>query len=84
MPINARDWLVAGVTDMHRTFNTLVAQADKIMEFYPYSGNMFVFCGRGSDIFKIIWWDSQGPVCSPRGWRRVGLFGLQPKMARST
>lgn len=46
---------------MRRGFNTLAAQADKVLTEDPYSGHLFVFRGRRGDLLKIIWWDSQGP-----------------------
>lgn len=60
VPSNTRVWLAAGVTDMRRGFNTLAAQAEKVLELDPYSGHLFVFRGRRGDLLKIIWWDSQG------------------------
>ena len=40
---NTRVWLAAGVTDMRRGFNTLAAQAEKLLELDPYSGHLFAF-----------------------------------------
>lgn len=60
VPSNTRIWLAAGVTDMRRGFNTLAAQAEKVLEEDPYSGHLFVFRGRRGNLLKIIWWDSQG------------------------
>jgi len=62
VPSNTRVWLAAGVTDMRRGFNTLAAQAEKVLAEDPYSGHLFVFRGRRGDLLKIIWWDSQGGV----------------------
>ena len=45
---------------MRRRFNTLAVQAEKVLEFDPYSGHLFVFRGRRGDLLKIIWWDDQG------------------------
>ncbi|MEP1535135.1 MAG: IS66 family insertion sequence element accessory protein TnpB [Hyphomicrobiales bacterium] len=59
VPSNTRVWLAAGVTDMRRGFNTLAAQAGKVLAEDPYSGHLFVFRGRRGDLLKIIWWDSQ-------------------------
>jgi transposase len=47
------------VTDMRRGFNTLAAQAEKVLAEDPYSGHLFVFRGRLGALLKIIWWDSQ-------------------------
>ena len=52
--------MAAGVTDMRRGFNTLAAQAEKVLDLDPYSGQLFVFRGRRGDLLKIIWWDQQG------------------------
>ena len=41
-------------------FNTLAAQAEKVLAEDPYSGHLFVFRGRRGDLLKIIWWDNQG------------------------
>ncbi|MBM2324343.1 MULTISPECIES: IS66 family insertion sequence element accessory protein TnpB [Marivita] len=60
VPSNTKIWLAAGVTDMRRGFNTLAAQAEKVLEEDPYSGHLFVFRGRRGDLLKIIWWDAQG------------------------
>lgn len=57
---NTRVWLAAGVTDMRRGFNTLAAQAEKVLDLDPYPGHLFVFRGRRGDLLKIIWWDQQG------------------------
>jgi transposase len=60
IPSNTRVWLAAGVTDMRRGFNTLAAQAEKVLSEDPYSGYLFVFRGRRGDLLKITWWGSQG------------------------
>ncbi|MCP4319808.1 MAG: IS66 family insertion sequence element accessory protein TnpB [Hyphomicrobiales bacterium] len=60
VPSNTRIWLAAGVTDMRRGFNTLAAQAEKVLAEDPFSGHLFVYRGRRGDLLKIIWWDSQG------------------------
>ncbi len=60
VPSNTRIWLAAGVTDMRRGFNTLAAQAERVLAEDPYSGHLFVYRGRRGDLIKIIWWDSQG------------------------
>ena len=60
VPSNTRVWLAAGFTDRRRGFNTLAAQAEKVLELDPYSGHLFAFRGRRGDLLKIIWWDQQG------------------------
>ena len=94
VPLNARVWLAAGVTDMRKGFATLAAQAEQTTRQNPFNGHMFVFRGRQGDLIKIIWWVSHcraiGPsgngasrarVCSRSGWRRAGSSGHPPKRA---
>ncbi|WP_170419705.1 IS66 family insertion sequence element accessory protein TnpB [Ruegeria atlantica] len=45
---------------MRREFNTLAAQAEKLLTEDPYSGHLFVFRDRRGYLLKIIWWDQQG------------------------
>jgi transposase len=35
VPSNTRVWLAAGITDMRRKFNTLAAQAEKVLAEVP-------------------------------------------------
>jgi len=60
VPMDARVWLAAGVTDMRKGFAALAAQAEQTTQQNPFSGHMFVFRGRQGDLVKIIWWDGQG------------------------
>ena len=96
VPMNARVWLAAGVTDMRKGFAALAAQAEQTTEQNPFNGHMFVFRGRQGDLIKIIWWVSHGRatgpsghgasrarVCSPSDWRRAGFSGPLPATARS-
>ena len=57
VPSNTRVWLAAVVTGMRLGFNTLAAQAEKVLKLYPYSGRLLVCRGRRGDLLKIIWWD---------------------------
>ncbi|MBL4558329.1 MAG: IS66 family insertion sequence element accessory protein TnpB [Rhodobacteraceae bacterium] len=59
------------MTDMRRGFNTLAAQAEKVLELDPYSGHLFVFRGRRGDLLKIIWWMPRGHAFSANGLRRA-------------
>ena len=57
---DAKIWLAAGVTDMHRGFNGLAVQTEQVLAGDPYSGHLFLFRGRRGDQIKTIWWDGQG------------------------
>jgi transposase len=65
VPMNARVWLAAGVTDMRKGFATLAAQAEQTTKQNPFNGHMFVFRGRQGDLIKIIWWVSHWHAIGP-------------------
>ena len=75
VPLNARVWLAAGVTDMRKGFASLAAQAEQTMRANPFSGHMFVFRGRQGDLIKIIWWVSH---CRAIGPSDNGASGCMP------
>ncbi len=60
VPIRVRVWLAAGHTDMRRGFPGLALLVQETLKRDPHSGHLFVFCGRRSDLVKIIWHDGQG------------------------
>ena len=59
-------WPAAGVTDMRRGFNGLAAQIELVLAGDPYSGHLFLFCGRRGGQIKMLWWDCQGLICQYR------------------
>jgi len=82
VPMQARIWLAAGVTDMRKGFNGLSALAEKVLKQDPYSGHLSFFAVAG-----VIWSKSSGGmvrahVCSPSGWRKAVLCGPQRRRAR--
>ncbi|WP_214678278.1 IS66 family insertion sequence element accessory protein TnpB, partial [Escherichia coli] len=55
-----RIWLVAGVTDMRKSFNGLGEQVQHVLNDNPFSGHLFIFRGRRGDTVKILWADADG------------------------
>lgn len=53
-------WLVAGVTDMRRSFNGLGEQIQNFLDDNPHSGHIFIFCGHKGDMVKGLWADRDG------------------------
>ena len=62
LPPGARVWLAAGVTDMRCGFDGLARQVQHVLGHDPFNGHLFVFRGRGGDLVKCLWWDTQGLV----------------------
>ena len=62
LPSDTRISLVAGVTDMRKSFNGLGEQVQHVLDENPFSGHLFIFRGRRSDMIKILWADADG-VC---------------------
>ena len=59
-PESTRVWLAAGYTDMRKSINGLGLLVEGGMELDPFSGNLFVFCNRGRNIIKILYWHRNG------------------------
>ena len=60
LPSDTRIWLVAGVTDMRKSFNGLGEQVQHVLDVTPFSGHLFIFRGRRRDMIKILWADADG------------------------
>ncbi len=60
LPSDTRISLVAGVTDMRKSFNGLGEQVQHVLDENPFSGHLFIFRGRRSDMIKILWADADG------------------------
>lgn len=53
-------FLVAGPTDMRKSFDTLAAVVRTVIDSDPLSGHLFVFCNRRRDRLKALIWESSG------------------------
>ncbi|EFC0623278.1 IS66 family insertion sequence element accessory protein TnpB [Escherichia coli] len=58
LPAGSRIWLVAGITDMRNGFNGLASKVQNALKDDPFSGHLFIFCGRQGDQIKELWADS--------------------------
>ena len=56
----AKIFLVAGPTDMRKSFDTLAAVVRTVIQDDPLSGHLFVFCNRRRDRLKVLMWEESG------------------------
>lgn len=82
LPSGTRIWLVAGVTDMRKSFNGLGEQVQHVLNDNPFSGHLFIFRGRRGDTVKILWADADGLCLFTKRRRKASLSGLWYVTAR--
>jgi transposase len=56
----SRVFLVAGPTDMRKSYDTLAAVVRSVIDDDPLSGHLFVFCNRNRDRLKVLVWEPSG------------------------
>jgi transposase len=49
-----------GPTDMRKQINGLAIIAEAEMKLPPFSGNLFLFCGRSRTVLKVLYWHRNG------------------------
>lgn len=49
-----------GATDMRKQITGLAIIAESVMCLQPFSGNLFLFCGRTRKVLKVLYWDKTG------------------------
>ena len=49
-----------GRTDMRKQINGLSIIVEAEMKQEPFSGNLFLFCGRTRTVLKALYWDRNG------------------------
>ena len=59
---NVKIYLKPGRTDFRKSINGLSVIVEKNMQKNSLSGNLFVFCNRGRNRLKILYWDRNGFV----------------------
>lgn len=49
-----------GATDMRKQITGLAIIVESVMSLQPFSGNLFIFCGRTRKVLKVLYWDKSG------------------------
>lgn len=55
-----RVYLAKGSTDLRKSIDGLAVLVQEGFNLDPFSPNLFVFCNRGRDKLKILYWDRNG------------------------
>jgi len=53
-------YLCADVVDFRKSINGLAALVEAELELPVLSGELFVFCNKGRDKLKLLYWDNTG------------------------
>ena len=60
VPPGVKIHLALGFTDMRKSFDGLSMVVQEVLRDDPFSGHLFVFRGRKSDMIRILFWDGNG------------------------
>jgi len=77
-------FLVAGATDLRKSFDGLAGIAANEIHRSPHSGNLFVFVNRRRNRLKVLFWESGGFwLCAKRlekgtfFWPKIGTRWIE-------
>jgi len=60
LPSNTQVYLAAEPVDMRKSFDGLSEIVQNVIEESPFSGHLFVFCNKGRNRIKVLYWDRNG------------------------
>ncbi|WP_380023437.1 IS66 family insertion sequence element accessory protein TnpB [Effusibacillus consociatus] len=52
--------MASGSTDMRKSIDSLAALVQEGFQLDPFSPSLFVFCNRGRDKLKMLYWEHNG------------------------
>ena len=60
IPAGVKVHLALGVTDMRKGMDGLAMLAQEVLKKDPFSGHLFAFRGRRTNLIKLLFWDGTG------------------------
>ena len=75
-------YIVCGYTDMRKGLNSLVPFVQQNFGIDPYSGSLFLFCGKRCDRLKALLWEVKPLTWEQFTWLMQGLNIEQPRAIR--
>jgi transposase len=60
LPPAVKSHLAVEPIDIRRSFNGLSTAVREVLKDDPFSGHVFIFRNKRSDMLKLIWWSSGG------------------------
>ncbi|WP_010280031.1 IS66 family insertion sequence element accessory protein TnpB [Paenibacillus senegalensis] len=60
LPLPERVLLASGATDLRKSIDGLAALVQESLGVSPFAPTLFVFCNRGRDKLKMLYWDHNG------------------------
>jgi len=76
-------YLYAGVVDMRKSIDGLAALVENDLNLNPMSEALFVFCNRGRDKIKLLYWERSGFVLWYKRLEKQRFTWLNPTTAHS-
>jgi transposase len=58
--VHTQVYLAVGATDMRKSIDGLAAVVAQVLAADPFSSHLFVFCNRGKDKIKVLFWHHNG------------------------
>jgi transposase len=55
-----RIYIRPGYTDLRKAAKGLTVLVQDRMELEPFSGSVYLFCNKGRNLLKAVWWDKTG------------------------
>ena len=55
-------YIACGYTDMRKSIDGLAATVQQVFKLSPFTNSLYLFCGRGCDRMKALYWEGDGFV----------------------